>query len=240
MNAFDRRHPSQRRYYRNVRNAMIVAAAAHAALLAFAPMPLPPLRPVGPNVLHLVETSGLFLSAGAPAASRPSGSASDASSAPPRLPAMAEEIREVHEPVRTIPAAEAAPSEAGTGARPGSGHRGGSAGAYGTAEEGPAVFYAYDTAPRATRRVEPPYPAEARAAGYEGTVVVNMNIDERGRILRAWVAEARAADVLVEAALDAAYEFTFEPGTWRGVAVKCTVAIPFQFRLKQTLEVEGS
>ncbi|HET9253141.1 MAG TPA: energy transducer TonB [Candidatus Eisenbacteria bacterium] len=238
MNAFDRRHPSQRRYYRNVRNAMIGAAAAHAAVLALAPVPLPPIPAMRPSVLHMVETPGLLLAGGTPAALRSAATDPGASGAPPRLPAMVEPIREVPEPVRTMPATAAAPPQASDG-RTGAGHGTGMAGGLGGAEEAPSVFYAYDTAPRATRRVEPPYPPAARAAGLEGTVVVNLNIDERGRILRAWVAEARASDVLVEAALDAAYEFAFEPGTWRGAPVKCTVAIPFQFRLKQTMEVEG-
>jgi len=237
VNAFDRRHPSQRRYYRNVRNAMIVAAVAHAAVLAFAPMPLPPVPQMGPSVMRMVETSGLLLSA-AVSSSRPATSSADGPLAP-GLPAKAEAIREVREPVSTMPASEVAPSATGTAMRSGTGHGSALPSGSGVIEDGPAVFYAYDTAPRPTHRVEPTYPVAARNAGYEGTVVVNLNIDERGRVLRGWVAEARAADVLVEAALDAAYEFTFEPGTWRGEPVKCTVSIPFQFRLNQTLEVEG-
>lgn len=222
MNALDRRHPSQRLYYRNVRIALIVAIAAHAAILALAPVPLSPPRPLGPQVLRVVETSGALLA----------GTAS---------PRTVETIRAADGLVRMVPAAEAAPASAGAGAATGTKAGGGLAGSGPEAlESGPPVFYAYDTAPRALRRVEPAYPAPARAAGLEGTVVVNLNIDERGRILRAWVAESRAADILVEAALDAAYEFEFEPGTWRGAAVPCTVAIPFQFQLKQTLEVEGN
>jgi protein TonB len=239
VNALDRRHPSQRVYYRNVRIALIVAIAAHAAILAFAPVPLSPPRPLGPQVLRVVETSGALLAGIAGPAEPREAASPDAEPAPAASPRTAETIRASDEPVRMVPAEEAAPADAGAGT--GTRTAGGLAGSGSQAQEsGPPVFYAYDTAPRALRRVEPAYPATARAAGLEGTVVVNLNIDERGRILRAWVAEARAADILVEAALDAAYEFEFEPGTWRGAAVPCTVAIPFQFQLKQTLEVEGN
>lgn len=239
MNALDRRHPSQRLYYRNVRMALIAAVAMHAAILAFAPVPLSPPRPLGPQVLRVVETSGALLAGIAGPAEPREPAPVDAEAAAAASPGTVETIRAVDEPVRTAPAGEAAPGGAGAarGARAASGLAGSGSPEL---ESGPPVFYAYDTAPRAIRRVEPPYPAEARAAGLEGTVVVNLNIDERGRILRAWVAEARAADILVEAALDAAYEFEFEPGTWRGAAVPCTVAIPFQFHLTHTLEVEGN
>ena len=104
-------------------------------------------------------------------------------------------------------------------------------------EASPPVFYSYDRAPQATRRVEPEYPAAAREMGAEGTVVVNLNIDEQGRILRAWVATANANEILINAALDAAYEFKFTPGMQRDTPVKCTVAIPFQFTLRKILQV---
>jgi protein TonB len=82
--------------------------------------------------------------------------------------------------------------------------------------------------------VEPDYPLAARIVGAEGTVVINANIDETGRILRAWVAQSTAPESLVEAALDAIYQFQFLPGKQGPIPVKCTVAIPFRFSLKKT------
>ena len=131
--------------------------------------------------------------------------------------------------------APAAGSRTSTGGGDGSGGAGGGGGE----PEGPPVFYAYDSPPRALKRFEPVYPPEARAQGLEGAVVVNLNIDERGRIMRAWVAQAAAPEILIDAALEAAYHFEFVPGSQRGVPVKCTVAIPFEFRLRRTLEVDG-
>jgi protein TonB len=83
------------------------------------------------------------------------------------------------------------------------------------------------------KTIEPEYPLVARNAGLEGAVVINRNLDERGRILRAWVASASAPEVLIAAAIDAVYQFEFAPGLSRGVPVRSTVAIPFRFTLKR-------
>lgn len=235
MNALDRRHPSQRLYYRNVRNALSVAIVAHAAILAFVPVPLAPPRVTGPDLLRVIDASVSLIPGGS---ARERAPAVDSPVLPAAETAATGTMRAIEDPVRTVPASEELPA-AGRESGPRSGIAGGSASGSIAADEAPPVFYAYDVAPRAVRRIEPAYPAGARAAGFEGTVVVNLNIDERGRILRAWVAESNAAEVLIASALDAAYQFEFEPGRWRGAAVPCTVAIPFQFRLKQFLEVEG-
>jgi TonB family protein len=242
VNALDRRHPSQRVYYRNVRVAMAIAVLTHGAILAFVSVPSGSTRTVGSEVLRVVEASGALL---AGTMDSPGGPLMGPTPDAPATRAT-EPFRAVDEPVRTVAATDAAPSggdrgstrarTAGGGVAAGSGVGGGVTGH----DEGTEVFYAYDIAPRALHPVEPEYPQAARAAGLEGTVVVNVNIDDRGRILRAWVAQADAADILVAAALDAAYQFEFQPGTWRGEPVRCTVAIPFQFHLNQTMQVEGN
>ena len=98
------------------------------------------------------------------------------------------------------------------------------------------MFYAYDIAPRVTRKVEPVYPLEAKAQGLEGTVVLHVNLDAGGRIQRAWVARTSAAEPLIRAAMDAVYQFEFEPGRQKDVPVPCTVAIPFEFHLDHVLD----
>jgi periplasmic protein TonB len=239
VNALDRRHPSQRRYYRNVRIAMTLAVLTHAAVFAWVPVPHGVPRPFRAQVLTVVEASGLLLARigeGAAAVAPPSDV--------PGPSAPVESFRAVDPAVRTVAAAEEEAIAPGGGAVPtgtSGGEGSGGAAGYGsaTADVETEVFYAYDTPPRTKRRVTPAYPAEARAAGLEGSVVVNVNIDDHGRILRAWVAQSNAADVLVSAALDAVYQFEFEPGKWRDTPVRCTVAIPFQFHLKQTIEMEG-
>jgi protein TonB len=81
------------------------------------------------------------------------------------------------------------------------------------------------------RSVVPEYPAIAKLREAEGTVVLNANVDERGRVIRVWVAQATATEALIQAAVDAMYRFQFSPGSQQGVPVKCTVAVPFNFRL---------
>ena len=143
--------------------------------------------------------------------------------------------------VETTPAvrsqdAAAAPGGPGPGSGGSGGTGSGGSGGYG---EAPPVFYAYDTAPRILRRVEPIYPLEARNQGLEGTVVLHVNLDASGHIQRAWVARAAAAETLIRAAMDAIYQFEFEPGRQKDVPVPCTVAIPFAFHLNRVPDDVG-
>jgi protein TonB len=103
----------------------------------------------------------------------------------------------------------------------------------GADEESPPTYYGYDTPPKALHTFEPGYPSMARESGFEGTVVINVNLDEHGRIQRAWVASASAPELLITTALDAVYRFEFSPGLMRGAPVRSTVAIPFRFHLNK-------
>lgn len=94
----------------------------------------------------------------------------------------------------------------------------------------PEMFFAFDTYPVVRQSAEPRYPELARKAEVEGTVVVMVTIDEQGNVISAWVAES-SAEVLNEAALEAAYKFKFTPAKQRDVPVKATISIPFRFSL---------
>jgi len=94
----------------------------------------------------------------------------------------------------------------------------------------PEMFFAFDTYPVVTRSAEPKYPELARKAEVEGTVMVMVTIDEQGNVISAWVAES-SAEVLNEAAVEAAYKFKFTPAKQRDVPVKATISIPFRFSL---------
>ena len=219
MSELDKSHPLRRRYYRRVRNAVVLAVAAHAGLFLLGPRyrPNPPIMKADP--IHLLPAGLSLQTAGsAPAASeRP---ASDVTALPALLAAPEQEVRseQILEP---DPAAEPWGDEAA--ATGGSSER-----------NAPPVYYGYDTPPRALKTLEPEYPNVAKNAGLEGTVVININLDERGHILRAWVASSDAPEILVSAALDAAYQFEFAPGKFRGVPIRSTVAIPIRFSLKKT------
>ena len=223
MSALDRSHPLQRRYYRRVRNAMIAAALLHAVAFVFAPAYRPRFDSMKAEPLRVVL-------AGLP----PPGLPADGSPVAAEIPAGAfPGGTRVADAVPTPEPAAASIHGTAGGALGGAVVAG--AGSLGGGDA-PDVFYAYDTAPLAIRRVEPGYPEAARQAGAEGTVVVNVNIDPSGRIVRAWVAQSNAPEALLDAALDAIYEFEFSPGKQNGIPVQCTVAVPFEFSLKKTFE----
>jgi len=74
---------------------------------------------------------------------------------------------------------------------------------------------------------KPDYPAEARAAGTEGVVVIQVTIDELGN-----VAEARAVSgprILQEPAVNAALQAKFSPTRLNGEPVKVTGVLVFNF-----------
>lgn len=225
MNQTDRLPSLRRNYYRRVRNAFIVAGVVHAAIFVLAPAyrPVPAIMRADP--LRLLPTDGGWGRAVVDLASAGGAVAAPASSRTSPLAGVIQAAEQDLSPEQWSPPASgggaggaaSAPAEYG-----------------GTLEEDAApVYYGYDTAPRALRTFEPIYPLAAKISGFEGTVVININLDERGSILRAWVASASAPELLVAAALDAVYQFQFSPGQWRGVPVRSTVAVPFRFLLKR-------
>jgi TonB family protein len=74
---------------------------------------------------------------------------------------------------------------------------------------------------------KPDYPAEAKAAGAEGVVVIQVTIDEQGN-----VTEARALSgpkMLHEVSVNAALQAKFPPTLLQGEAVKVTGVLVFNF-----------
>lgn len=206
----------QRGYYRRVEIALVAAAVAHVAVFWAAPPYVP--RPYKLSSLPLRLVTSVIAGDAQVSETAPSVPGSVPIARERSTPVATEQLQVVAQPAassgRVQVALEGISSEG---------------------ESGPPVFYAFDSPPRITRRVYPEYAASARAQGAEGTVVVNANVDERGHIMRAWIAQARAPEALVRAALDAVYQFEFQPGSAHGFPVKCTVAIPFSFSLNSHL-----
>lgn len=221
MSTADRYRLLRSGYYRRLELGALIALGLHTLVFTLAPPYVPrPFRLPAQPPLRLVDTGGL--AGGAEAAPDTPPPAGIVRSVPmPPLAAIRSEQLEAAPAAqaRGAPGAEAG-TTIGSGARPG--------------DDAPPVFYAYDMAPRVVRKVEPEYPMMARVAGIEGTIVINVNLDESGRIMRAWVAQSTGSDVLVTAALDAIYQFEFLPGKQGDHPVKCTVAVPFRFRLERT------
>jgi TonB family protein len=64
----------------------------------------------------------------------------------------------------------------------------------------------------------PSYPADARAQGIEGFVVVRYNVSVQGRVGNARVVRAEPAQIFEEAALTAVRSWVFNPPLVDGVA----------------------
>lgn len=230
MSQLDERPSLRRHYYRRVRMSLLVAGAIHVVAFAMAPPYRPATRPMRAEPIRLVTSVLGWGASAAPVAIAAPGEPGGGGVSGGQGPALAgvlqsDETSEVQSEqavgaggVETTNAGEVAPGLGG----------GGTGG-----DEPPPTYYDYDSPPRAIRSYEPPYPTMARESGQEGTVVVNVNLDERGKILRAWVASANAPEMLVAAALEAVYQFEFAPGTLRGRTVRTTVAIPFRFYLNK-------
>ena len=99
------------------------------------------------------------------------------------------------------------------------------------APEQSTVFIAFDSPPEPIRTVSPVYPDHAKRAGNEGTVRVEVVIDEIGRVVEARVVASDATEILNQAARQAAFKWLFKPAKQRDVPVKCRIVIPFKFEL---------
>lgn len=81
----------------------------------------------------------------------------------------------------------------------------------------------------ATRKVQPPYPAIAKAAGAEGAVQVSVTVNEVGEVTAA--STINGHPLLKEAALDAARQWKFKQTELNGKPVKVQGVLTFNFTL---------
>ena len=102
---------------------------------------------------------------------------------------------------------------------------------------GPGSFVAFDTPPQRLAEIEPEYPELAIEARSQGTVLVQVTIDETGKVIEAVVVQSDVISFLEQAAVKAAKATPFRPAKQRDVPVISRVVLPFRFRLKSE---EGS
>jgi TonB family protein len=93
---------------------------------------------------------------------------------------------------------------------------------------GPGVI-----APKVLRKVEPTYSAQARAAGVQGTVVLELVVSELGRATDI-VLVSPVGFGLDERAQHALAQWEFQPGTRDGRPVKTRAVVEVNFRFLQT------
>jgi protein TonB len=76
------------------------------------------------------------------------------------------------------------------------------------------------------------YPEEARKQGIEGKVVLQIDIDENGKVVKARVVKG-AGYGLDEAAVAAAYKFQFKPAFSEGLPVPVRILYTYSFILEE-------
>ena len=99
--------------------------------------------------------------------------------------------------------------------------------------EGPRVkFIPYDDPPVPLSPIRPKYPEIAQEAGIEGTVVVQVFVDDKGRVRETLILKGIPNTGLDEAASNAIRTVRFRPAKQRERAVGVWISIPVNFRLK--------
>ena len=99
--------------------------------------------------------------------------------------------------------------------------------------EGPRVkLIPYDEPPVPLSPIRPKYPEIAQEAGIEGTVVVQVFVDEKGRVKDTVILKGIPNTGLDEAATTAIRKVRFRPAKQRERAVGVWISIPVNFRLK--------
>ena len=77
----------------------------------------------------------------------------------------------------------------------------------------------------------PSYPRGARRKGYEGNVILEVLVDEKGNVIELKVSESSGYKSLDKSALSSVRKWLFEPGTRNGKAAKMWVRVPIRFKL---------
>jgi protein TonB len=86
-----------------------------------------------------------------------------------------------------------------------------------------------DRPPRLLQQIRPTYPSEAFVKKVEGTVVIEIVIDERGRVVRTRI--VRSEPLLDAAAVAAVRQWVFAPALKQGRAVATLAMAPVTFRI---------
>jgi|WetSurMetagenome_2_1015567.scaffolds.fasta_scaffold65904_1 periplasmic protein TonB len=93
---------------------------------------------------------------------------------------------------------------------------------------------ASEVPPKVESLVQPAYPEEARKAGVEGTTIVDVTVSADGAVLGCSLATSSGNDLLDAAAIGAAQNSKFAPGTKDGKPVVMKVKVPFRFKLEDS------
>lgn len=90
-----------------------------------------------------------------------------------------------------------------------------------------------DRPPRLLKSVSPRYPEEARKAGVEGTVRLEITVDETGKVVETRVL-GTPDGLLIDASVKAVSQWVFAPHTVSGEPVKVRFVQPVRFVMEQS------
>jgi len=85
--------------------------------------------------------------------------------------------------------------------------------------------------PRLIKKVNPVYPEAAKAAGVEGIVILEVETDEQGNVVR--TALLRSVPLLDQAAIDAVKQWKYEPAIIDGKPTGIIFTVTVSFRLNR-------
>jgi protein TonB len=88
----------------------------------------------------------------------------------------------------------------------------------------------FDRPPVVVREVRPVYPELARLSELEGTVFVQIGVDESGNV--AWAEIVRGVPGLNDAALEAVRQWKFTPARQGDLPVRVKIVVPIRFVLR--------
>ena len=92
-------------------------------------------------------------------------------------------------------------------------------------------FIPYDDPPVPLKPIRPKYPKVAKEKGIEGTVVVQVYVNEKGRVTETVILKGIPDSGLDEAAIKAIEKVKFRPAKAKGKKVGVWISIPVNFRL---------
>lgn len=95
----------------------------------------------------------------------------------------------------------------------------------------PTASYLVNEMPKLKREVKIPYPPQSRQNGLEGAVLMDLIIDQQGRVRDAKVIQSPAQD-LADAAKTAAYQFEFSPARIGDNPVAVRIRYSYRFILE--------
>jgi TonB family protein len=93
--------------------------------------------------------------------------------------------------------------------------------------------------PKLIKRVEPVYPEEARKAGTEGTIVLELKIDTKGAVEAVKILKA-GPEALNKAAVEAVKQWKYEPMVIDGEAKPVLATVTVRFALKDKKSTVGT